>query len=73
MGSRVHGFVHPDFAPVAVTFRRQLEGVAGGAAVAVYHRGEPVVDLWSGTRDDTGRPWEKDTLSLLRFYKCLQE
>ncbi len=36
----------------------------GGAAVAVYHRGELVVDLWGGTRDDEHDPWESDTVAM---------
>ena len=36
----------------------------GGAALCVYHRGECVVDLWAGTRDLEGRPWEEDTVAL---------
>jgi CubicO group peptidase (beta-lactamase class C family) len=30
----------------------------------VYHRGEKVVDIWSGTRDDTGAPWTEDTVAM---------
>ncbi len=34
-----------------------------GAAVAVYHRGRPVVDLWGGIADKaSGRRWQRDTL-----------
>ncbi|MGQ0576632.1 MAG: serine hydrolase domain-containing protein [Pseudonocardia sp.] len=34
-----------------------------GAAVCVYHRGSPVVDLWGGVADvRTGAPWTRDTL-----------
>ena len=42
--------VHPDFVAVADTFRQQLERTEGGAAVSVYHRGEPVIDMWGGSR-----------------------
>jgi CubicO group peptidase (beta-lactamase class C family) len=59
------GTVHSDFADLAEVFRRQLEREdAGGAALCVYHRGQPVVDVWGGTRDERGRPWQKDTLGL---------
>ena len=51
------------FGPVADAFRRQLRGTAGGAAVTVYHRGRPVVDLWGGHRDGDA-PWEVDTLAM---------
>jgi CubicO group peptidase (beta-lactamase class C family) len=36
----------------------------GGMAVAVYHRGELVVDAWTGARDGAGTPWERDTMSM---------
>ena len=65
VANSVNGTVHPDFADLAVAFRRQLERVlSGGAALCVYHRGEPVVDLWGGVRDEQGLPWQKDTLGL---------
>ncbi len=32
--------------------------------MCVYHRGELVVDVWSGTRDDTGNPWTRETAAL---------
>ena len=30
----------------------------------MYHRGELVVDLWSGLRTDDGDPWKADTLAM---------
>ncbi|MEZ5144696.1 MAG: serine hydrolase domain-containing protein [Acidimicrobiales bacterium] len=65
--------MHPDFAGVAGVFRQQLARTTGGAAVAVYHRGELVVDLWGGRRvrpapdgalDGPEEPWEGDTLAM---------
>ncbi len=58
------GYAHPDFARVEETFQNQLERTAGGAAVAVYHRGERVVDLWGGFRTNEGDPWESDTIAM---------
>jgi CubicO group peptidase (beta-lactamase class C family) len=58
----VHGYVAPGYQRVARVLRRQLAKRGGGAAVAAYHRGRPVVDLWGGVRDETGAPWERDTL-----------
>lgn len=58
------GFVHPDFEPVASAFRSQLRRTTGGAAVAVYHRGELVVDLWGGRRNDEGDSWQRDTMAM---------
>ena len=60
----IEGYVHPGFTPVANAFRHQIGRTTGGAAVAVYHRGELVVDLWGGSRDDTGAPWERDSLAM---------
>jgi CubicO group peptidase (beta-lactamase class C family) len=61
----LQGYVHPDFWGVAKALGRQIpRSRPGGAAVSVYHRGELVVDLWGGTRDESGRPWESDTLAL---------
>jgi CubicO group peptidase (beta-lactamase class C family) len=59
----IDGFVHPDFLPVATTLHRQLNGSPGGAALAVYHRGACVADLWGGFRDAAGTPWQRDTMS----------
>ncbi len=61
---RIEGYVHPDFDRVAGVFRQQLLRTSGGAAVAVYHRGELVADLWGGTRTAEGDPWERDTLAM---------
>jgi CubicO group peptidase (beta-lactamase class C family) len=59
----VQGFAAPGFERVAETFAQQVRRSSGGAAVAAYHRGDLVVDLWGGQRtDDT--PWESDTLAM---------
>ncbi|MFP6663594.1 MAG: serine hydrolase domain-containing protein [Deltaproteobacteria bacterium] len=61
----LNGMVHPAFAAVAETLRRILpREEVGGAALCVYHRGEKVADLWAGTRNDAGDPWQEDTLSI---------
>jgi CubicO group peptidase (beta-lactamase class C family) len=62
--SAMDGSYSPAFVDVAETFRRQLERAGGGAALAVYHRGELVVDLWGGERTNEGEPWEADTLAM---------
>jgi CubicO group peptidase (beta-lactamase class C family) len=59
----LQGQVHPAFQKTARVLERQL-GAGGGAALCIYHRGEPVVDCWGGVRDVDGNPWERDTLSL---------
>jgi CubicO group peptidase (beta-lactamase class C family) len=35
-----------------------------GAGVSVFHRGNKVVDLWSGARNSAGLPWEERTAGL---------
>jgi CubicO group peptidase (beta-lactamase class C family) len=61
----LRGSLHPDFAAVGVSLARILPRRGpGGAAVCVYHHGEKVVDIWGGTRDEAGNPWQADTLSL---------
>ncbi|WP_055626310.1 serine hydrolase domain-containing protein [Streptomyces hirsutus] len=63
----IDGEVAAGFEPVreafAVNFARHGEI---GAAVGVYWRGRPVVDLWGGVADSgTGRPWTRNTLQLV--------
>ncbi|WP_219510142.1 serine hydrolase domain-containing protein [Nonomuraea ceibae] len=60
----------PRFARVREVFERQFtDGQELGAAFAVYHRGELVVDLWDGIADrHTGRPWLRDTPAFA--YSC---
>ena len=62
---RVHldGRIHPDFQPVEQALREQLQKYPGGAAVCVYHRGEKVVDLWGGVKNDRGEVWQRDTMA----------
>lgn len=60
---RLDGHIHPDFAAVESTLRHQLRNYPGGAAVCVYHRGECVVDLWGGYKDDAGTLWTRDTMA----------
>ncbi len=47
---------------VARVFARHLaQGLEVGASLAVYRRGEPVVDLWGGLTDRRGEPWRRET------------
>ena len=59
----VEGTVSAPFERVFDAFAANLErGGDVGAAVCVYHRGHPVVDLWAGIADQaTGRRWTHDT------------
>jgi CubicO group peptidase (beta-lactamase class C family) len=62
---RLHGHVHPKFWPVARVLARQLRRSGrGGTAMCVYHRGECVVDIWGGSKDGAGTPWQADTMSV---------
>jgi CubicO group peptidase (beta-lactamase class C family) len=62
----MEGLVHPDFAPVTEKVHALMSkrSALGGMAVAVYHRGELVVDAWTGVRDASGTPWDRDTMSM---------
>lgn len=61
------GNVAPGFEKVKEEFELNfIERDETGAACAIYHKGESVVDLWGGYRDsDKGLPWEEDTLILV--------
>lgn len=58
--------MQPAFLDVAEQFRRLFRRPgSGGGALAVMLDGEPVVDVWAGTRDlDGTQPWERDTMAL---------
>jgi len=63
----IHGTVEPGFEEVESEFRKNfLDRGELGAACAIYHEGEKVVDLWGGYRDrTTSDPWQEDTLVLV--------
>jgi CubicO group peptidase (beta-lactamase class C family) len=58
------GTVDPAFAGVAEVLGRQLRRSTGGGSVAVWHRGECVVDIWGGWREPDEVPWQSDTLAM---------
>ena len=60
----VEGRIEPGFGAVLDAFRDNFVRHGDvGAACAVYHRGQCVVDLWGGLADaDRGRPWTRDTI-----------
>jgi len=63
----VHGHVSPGFEGVLHAFVNNFEQreELGGACCA-YYRGVKVVDLWGGIRNQqTGEPWEQDTMVLV--------
>lgn len=64
---QIAGRINPGLEPLLSAFARNFNEFGDvGAAVAVYHRGELVADLWGGLADNTtGRPWEENTVSLV--------
>lgn len=63
----LQGSFHPDFGRVAETLikmlpQRKNPSHAGGASLCVYHKGVKVVDIWGGTKDRDGNPWQEDTV-----------
>jgi CubicO group peptidase (beta-lactamase class C family) len=63
----ISGFVKPGFESVRETFVENFElRNELGAACCVYYKGEKVVDLWGGIRNEATRePWEEDTMVLV--------
>lgn len=63
----IHGDAAPGLEAVRAAFADAFEGKPQmGAALAVRHRGRPVVDLWGGVADPaSGRPWAQDSLSVI--------
>ncbi len=63
----LEGFTAPGFEALRDAFARNFaERGEVGAAVCVYWRGRPVVDLWAGAADrERGRAWQRDTRALV--------
>ncbi|HUG69355.1 MAG TPA: serine hydrolase domain-containing protein [Pirellulaceae bacterium] len=63
----IEGIVAPEFHEVRREFERNFtERGEQGAACAIYHRGQKVVDLWGGQRCGANSlPWTERTLSLV--------
>jgi CubicO group peptidase (beta-lactamase class C family) len=60
----VYGTCTPEFEPLIHALRQTIPTDAkGGVALAVYFRGEKVVDLWMGLQQGATL-WKEDTLSL---------
>ena len=64
---QIEGHVSAGFEAVrdvfAGNFSRRNEG---GGACCVYYRGEKVVDLWGGVRNQAiGEPWQEDTMVMV--------
>ncbi|MDN3243070.1 serine hydrolase domain-containing protein [Glycomyces tritici] len=65
MPTTIEGVTAAGFEPVRECFARHFaDRKEVGAAVAVLHRGRPVVDLWGGQADpESGRAWHRDTVT----------
>jgi CubicO group peptidase (beta-lactamase class C family) len=63
---QISGDVAPGFEPVRDEFARNFRDRGElGAACAIYHHGEKVVDLWGGYRcHQAQQPWNEGTMSL---------
>ncbi|EYC11829.1 hypothetical protein Y032_0049g1800 [Ancylostoma ceylanicum] len=62
------GFVHPKYQKVEKVFRKNFHDgwEREGAAIAVYHKGELIVDLQGGYADKSaGRKWTSDTRTVV--------
>ncbi|TSD97252.1 beta-lactamase family protein [Skermania sp. ID1734] len=61
----VHGAAQPQFSAAVNGFRRLFARKRGGGALAVYHHGRLVVDIWAGSSDRAGRvPWAYNTATV---------
>ena len=60
----IQGECHPSFLAVRTALEKNFTHHGElGAALAVYHKGQMVVDLWGGLRDrERSLPWEADTI-----------
>jgi len=63
-GAEAQGLVAPGFEPVRAAFERVLAAAMGtGAAVAAWHDGAWVVDLWGGRADAAGTTaWARESI-----------
>lgn len=60
----INGFADPTMYAAVRCFKTQLARSGGGAALCVYLHGEPLVDIWSGTRNAQNDPWQKETCTV---------
>lgn len=67
MTVELSGYVAPGMESVAEAFAAGFEGNPDmGAALAVRHRGDTVVDVWAGVADErTREPWRDDSLGVI--------
>jgi CubicO group peptidase (beta-lactamase class C family) len=66
MSIEVGGSVEPGFEGVRDAFANNfVEHGEQGAGYAFYVEGTKVVDIWGGVREDTGGPYDEDTLQIV--------
>jgi CubicO group peptidase (beta-lactamase class C family) len=67
LADRIFGYTSSAFVPVREAFEANFaEHDEVGAACAMIHDGEVVVDLWAGWADrESEREWQEDTLQLV--------
>ncbi len=60
----IDGYINKGYEPVLKAFIENFEkDVEVGASVAVYHKGEKVIDLWGGySNQKTKAAWQEDSL-----------
>eukprot|EP00057_Strongylocentrotus_purpuratus_P030273 XP_781179.1 PREDICTED: beta-lactamase domain-containing protein 2 [Strongylocentrotus purpuratus] len=66
----IHGEVAKGFEPVLAKFRENFENGAdsryGGSALAVYHKGKKIIDIWGGFADvESNIEWRQDTTTVV--------
>jgi CubicO group peptidase (beta-lactamase class C family) len=61
----VDGEVAAGFEAVVEVFAACIPEDGPGGAFAAVVDGHPVVDIWRGTADATGRPWQRDTVCMV--------
>jgi CubicO group peptidase (beta-lactamase class C family) len=57
--------ITPDFKAVADAFYEGQAANEGGAQLAVFRHGEPVLDIWAGRDPVNDRPYGEDTITVL--------
>jgi CubicO group peptidase (beta-lactamase class C family) len=64
-GSAPAGEVATGYQAVAEAFARAVPAGSPGGAFSAVVDGRPVLDLWAGTADDDGTPWQRDTMAVV--------
>jgi CubicO group peptidase (beta-lactamase class C family) len=67
MSSKTYGYTDAKFLKVQEAFEKSFEAKPEmGAALAIYHQGLPVVDIWRGYKNsETRELWDAETLSVI--------